>query len=177
MTLVVQTAGPPTALAAPIRDAIRSVDRQLAINRIRTGAELVSMSASERRFAMLLFSLFASVALGLAAAGIYGVLSGAVAARTREMGLRAALGATRSGILGFIVREGMRVAVFGLGLGAVASFFLARLLGGLLYGVKPSDPWTLLAAFGLMTLVALAACAAPAWRAARVDPVRALNSD
>lgn len=176
-SLVLRTTIPEPGLQQAVRTAIRSVDPHLAISQVATAEELVSRSAADRRFAMSLFALFALVAMGLAAAGIYGVLSGSVTARTREIGIRSALGATRGGILGFIVREGMSLTVIGLVLGAVGATMLSRFLQKLLYGVSPTDPMTLAGSLGILAVIALAACAGPAWRATRVDPVRVLKAE
>jgi putative ABC transport system permease protein len=117
------------------------------------------------------------MALVLAAAGIYGVLSGAVTERSREIGIRAALGATRRDIVGMVVRQGLRLAAAGVALGAAAAFGVTRLIAGLLSGVEPTDPITFASVALLLLGVAAAACWAPAWRAARLDPVTALRAE
>ena len=167
----------PAALASAVSKAVWSVDANLAISRVLPATELVRGSAARRQFALHVFAAFAAIALLLAGAGIYGVLSGAVAERTAEIGVRAALGATRRDVVGLIVGQGLRMASAGLVLGIVLALASARLLRGLLFGVRPADPFTLLAVTAILALVATAACAAPAWRAARVDPIRTLRSD
>jgi putative ABC transport system permease protein len=177
VTLVVRGAGRPEDLVRPIRQAVWSVDRTLAISGVAPMDALVRGTTAQRRFAMVAFELFALVALVLAAAGIYGVLAGSVAQRTREFGIRAALGATRSGILSLAMRQGLHLATLGLLIGWVGAFALARLLRGLLYEIAPGDPVTLGAVTVVLGGVALAASLGPAWRAARVDPVTSLKTD
>jgi putative ABC transport system permease protein len=137
--------------------------------------QIISASLAERRFTMLLLIIFASTALVLAAVGIYGVMSYAVSRRTHELGVRMALGATRSDLLQLVVREGMRLAVIGTVVGLVSALGLTRLLASLLYGVRPADPPTLI--FVTLTLGAVAFLAnyVPARRATRVDPMIALR--
>jgi ABC-type antimicrobial peptide transport system permease subunit len=142
--------------------------------------EMQPMSAVVRdsmqltRLAMWLLGLFAASALALAAVGIYGVMSYAVQQRTRELGTRLALGATRGSILWLVMREGMRVAAIGAAIGLVAGIATARFLAALLYGTSPADPITLAGTTALLLLVATVACVVPAHRATRVDPVESL---
>jgi ABC-type antimicrobial peptide transport system permease subunit len=126
---------------------------------------------------MVLFQLFAAVALVLAGAGIYAVIAGSVAERSREMGIRAAMGATRGGLVRLVVSEGMGLAAAGLVLGSVGAILLARWLRSLLYGVGPGDPVTFASVATLLALVAATACLVPAWRAARTDPMEVLRTD
>jgi putative ABC transport system permease protein len=175
--LVVRSDADPAALAAPVSEAVWSVDRSLAISRILPAPQLVRMTAARRRFALQIFSAFAIVALLLAGAGIYGVLSGTVAERTREIGVRTALGATRRDVLGLVIGQGMRMAGMGLALGIAIALSATRLLRGLLFGVQPTDPVTVLAVSVILGVVAIAASAAPAWRAARTDPMKTLRGD
>jgi ABC-type antimicrobial peptide transport system permease subunit len=137
--------------------------------------EIVSGSLATRRFTMILLGVFAGLALLLASVGIYGVISYVVGERTREMGIRMALGAQRSDILWLILRHGGTLAGAGVFLGLMLSIGLARFMTGLLYGVRATDPVTFLAVAMLLGLVALAACCVPALRAARVDPMVALR--
>ncbi|MGE0352016.1 MAG: ABC transporter permease [Gemmatimonadales bacterium] len=178
LALVVKTrSASPAAMVSQVREAIWSVDKDLPVSHIATMAELVSRSASQRRFAMILFQLFALTAMVLSAVGIYGVLAGSVEERTREIGIRAALGADRNRLLSLVVREGMAAALAGLAVGAVGALLLGRLLQGLLYGVSPHDLPTLGTTAVILALVALTACLAPAWRAARVEPMEVLRGE
>ena len=175
--LVARTTGNPALLAAAVRNAVWSVDHDLAISKVATGAELVEQATAQRRLLMRLFEAFGLAALLMAAAGIYGLLARSVAERTRELGIRVALGADRRSILGLVVGRGARLTALGLGLGLAGGLAMGRLLDELLYRVEPSDPITLAAVAGGLALVALGACFVPARRAARVDPVGALKSE
>jgi putative ABC transport system permease protein len=177
MDIVVRTTGDPVALAAAARAAIRAVDPDQPIIRIATMDQIVAASTAARRFALVLFESFAAVALLLAAAGIYGVLAGAVAQRTREIGIRSALGASRGDILGMIVRQGAVLTGIGILLGTVGALALSSGIDRLLFGIGSKDPVTFGGVATLLAVVALAACAIPAWRAARVDPLVALRSE
>jgi putative ABC transport system permease protein len=174
-TLVVRSHVEAPALVAGIRKAIWSVDKDQPIARIATMEDLLAASASERRFALVLFEAFGAVALLLAAMGIYGVLSGSVAERTREIGIRSALGASPGGILSLIVRQGFALTALGAAIGLTAAIAASQALAGLLFGVSRLDPLTYLAMVALLLLVSLVACWMPAWRAARVDPAIALR--
>ena len=136
MSLVVRTTRNPAALAAAVRDAIWSVDRDQAIVRVATMEDLVATSAAERRFALMLFEAFALAALVLAAAGIYGVMSASVAERTREIGVRSALGASRGSVLLMVVREGMTLAGLGVALGLGGAILATRAIAAMLFGVS-----------------------------------------
>jgi putative ABC transport system permease protein len=142
---------------------------------VQTMEQIISDSLSERRFAMLLLIIFASIALVLAAVGIYGVMSYAVSRRTHELGVRLALGASRSEILRLVVAEGMVLAAIGTAVGLAAALRLTRLMASLLYAVRPADPATLAAASLLLAGIALLACYIPAWRATKIDPLVALR--
>jgi putative ABC transport system permease protein len=173
--LLVRTAGDPAAAAAPVRDIIRERDPALAVFGLEPLGRTVSRSVADRRFAMLLVGLFASLALVLAAIGVHGVLSFDVARRVREIGIRMALGAERGTVLRLILGRALALAAIGVASGGAGAFALTRTLSTLLFGVTPYDPATFASAAGLLTLVALAAAAIPAWRAARVDPAAALR--
>jgi len=175
--LVVRTRGNPTALAGAVRRAILEIDPAQPIVKIAAMEEVVAASTAQRRLALTLFTCFAMAALLLAVAGIYGVLAGNVAERTREIGLRAALGATPGKILQLVVGQGLRLAVIGLGVGLFGAFALTRSLRALLFGVGPNDPATIALATGVLLAAALAACFVPAVRALRVDPSQAFRSD
>jgi putative ABC transport system permease protein len=175
--LVVRSHGDAAALAPAVRKAIWSVDRDQPIVRVATMESIVAASAAQRRFALIVFETFALAALVLAGIGIFGILSGSVAARTREIGVRSALGASRGAILALVIQEGMTLtglgAVMGLGGAAIAS----RALSTLLFGVSRLDPLTYFGVTALLAGVSAAACWVPAWRAARVDPSITLRSD
>jgi predicted permease len=173
--LVVRTSNDPASLASVVRREIAAIEPQAPISDVATMEEIVSASVAQRRFSMLLFGLFAAMAVVLAAVGIYGVISYAVAQRTHEIGIRMALGAGRREALRLVVGEGMRPALLGAALGLAAAFGLTRLLAGLLYGVKPADPATFAIVSVLLIGVALLACYVPARRATRVDPMIALR--
>jgi putative ABC transport system permease protein len=177
MSLVVRTRGEPAALVPALRRAIWAVDKDQPIVRVAMMDRLVAATAATRRFTLVLFEVFAAVALALAAAGIYGVLSGMVVERRQEVGVRAALGASRADILVMIVREGLGLAVAGVALGLAAAVALTRFIQGLLYGVPPIDPLTYSGVAALLVIVAIAACWVPAWRAARLDPVEVLRAE
>ncbi|MDB4874892.1 MAG: efflux transporter, permease protein [Gemmatimonadetes bacterium] len=175
--LVVRTSGDPAALANAVRRAIAAIDPAQPIVKIATMDQVIAMSTTQRHLALVLFGAFAVAALLLAVAGIYGVLAGSVAERTREIGVRSALGATPSDIVALVVGQGGRLAVAGIVFGLAGSFALTRFLRTLLFGIGPNDPVTLGGVVALLSLVTLAACLIPAMRAARVDPSWALRSE
>ena len=175
--LVVRTKGDPAAMAGVVRQAIREIDPAQPIVKIASMERVIAASTAQRRLALVLFACFAIAAVLLAVAGIYGVLAGNVAERTREIGLRAALGATPRNILQLIVGQGARLAAVGLAVGLFGAFALTRLLQTLLFGVGPHDPTTLGVATVLLLVTTLAACLVPAVRALRVDPSEAFRSD
>jgi putative ABC transport system permease protein len=177
MSLVVRGRGPVEELAPAIHRAVWSVDREQAIVRVATMADLVAASAAERRFALILFQAFALTALALAAAGIYGVLAGSVAERTREIGVRTALGASRAAIVGLVVRQGLTLTAIGVVLGVAGAVAATQAITALLFGISPLDPATYLGVTAVLAAVALMACSVPAWRAARVDPVSTLRAE
>ena len=173
--VVVRTHGDPTSIAPAARSVIQTLDSEQPIADVRTMQSLLADSVARARFNTLLLTVFAAVALVLAAVGIYGVMSYAVTQRTHELGLRMALGAQRSHVLSLIVRQGMMMATAGVGIGLVAAFAVTRILATLLYGISATDPLTFLAIALLLTGVALLACYLPARRATRVDPMVALR--
>jgi putative ABC transport system permease protein len=175
MTLVARTAGDPSQHVNAIRAQIRAVNRNIPITGVQTMEQLLSRSVAARRFTMALLSVFAGLALILAAVGIFGVMSYAVTERTREIGIRMALGARAGDVVKVIVRQGMRLALIGIVLGLAASFALAPLMQSLLFGVSPTDPVTFIVLAFLLAAVALAACHLPARRAAKVDPMVTLR--
>ncbi len=175
MSLVIRAEGDVVALAPSVRQAVWSVDKDQPIVRVATMDDLLASSAAERRFALILFEAFALAALVLAAAGIYGVISGSVVDRTREIGVRSALGASRRDVLMLVIGQGMALAGFGIAIGGSA--VATRAMVAMLFDVSRLDPITYLAVIGLLTAVALAACSVPAWRAARVDPMGTLRAE
>lgn len=160
-----------------MRRAVHEVEPDLAINDVKTMAVVVSESLWQRRLWGVLLSAFGAGALGLGALGLYGVMSHAVAQRTRELGVRMALGARTRDVLGLVLGEGMKLALAGTAIGALGTRALSRLLASLLFEVSTTDAFTFGAASGLLGLAALAACVMPALRAARVDPAVCLRSE
>jgi putative ABC transport system permease protein len=177
LSFVVRTSGDPGGLTSAIKNAIWSVDRNQAIVRVVTMTRLAEISEAERRFVLMLFAAFASVALLLASAGIYGVLSGMVSERTREIGVRAALGASRRDILALILRKGMLLTLFGIVIGFVAAAAAGKALTSLLFGTSPLELTTYVEVAAILATVSAIASAAPAWRASRVDPSITLRAE
>ncbi len=175
MALLVRTVQDPASATSAVRAAVRAMDPDLPIVEIGTMEEHLGETLSHPRFNMLLLAVFAALALALSALGIYSVLSYAVRRRTREIGIRMALGANRHDVLRLIVLQGMRPAFIGLLVGLAGALALGRVLSSLVFGIRATDPATFAAAGALLGLVALAACAVPAWRASRVHPTEALN--
>ncbi|HTE45740.1 MAG TPA: ABC transporter permease [Gemmatimonadaceae bacterium] len=167
----------PTAFAAPIVAAVHGIDRNVPISAVQTMDAVVNQATAESRFYVVLLAAFAIIAVVLAAVGIYGVMSYSVSRRTHEIGIRIALGAEPSSVLGFVVGQGMRLALAGAAVGLVAAFGLTRLMRGLLFGVGATDPVTFAAVTVTLCAVALAASFLPARRATRIDPLVALRAD
>jgi len=174
---VVRTTGDPVRIASSVPAAVWSVDKNLPVTRMRTMEEVRSISLASQRMNLLLFGLFAALALALATIGIYGVLAYSVAQRTREIGIRLALGAHRKDVLRLVISQGMRLASLGILLGLFGAFALTRLMSGMIYGVSSTDPVTFVAVAALLGVVAIAACYIPARRATRVDPMVALRHE
>ena len=177
MNVVVRSSGDPAAFYSAARNQIQNVDRDLPIFHVVTMEQRVQGSLARRRFAMLLLSLFAGVAVALAMIGIYGVISYVVNQGTREIGIRLALGATPRAILRLVIGRGMALAIPGVLIGLLGSLAFTRMLRGLLFGVSPIDPLTFVAIPVLLVLVALLASYIPAQRATRVDPTVSLHSE
>jgi predicted permease len=177
LNVTVRSRTAAASLAAAVRDEVRGIDPDLPVYGLRTMTERVEASLARRRFSMLLLSLFAGLALILGTIGTYGVMAYHVSQGTRELGIRLALGATPRRVLGFVLREGMAVALSGVAAGLAAAFALTRAMRSLLFGVGATDPLTFLLVPGLLLLAALAACYLPARRAAAVDPVTSLRSE
>jgi putative ABC transport system permease protein len=177
MSLVVRARDDGAALAPAIKNAIWSVDKDQPIVGVATMDTLLAISESQRRFAMVVFEAFALVALVLAATGIYGVLSGHVSERMREIGVRSAMGASRGDILAMVIRQGMTLTGLGLTVGLIGAAAASSALVTLLFGVSRLDPVTYLDVIALAMCVSAIACWVPAWRAARVDPSITLRAE
>jgi putative ABC transport system permease protein len=175
MSVVIATLDRPLSLTPLIRDVVRRIDKDQPLTEIGTVEQMVAASVAPRRFNAWLLGAFAAVALALAAAGIYGVISHSVAQRTHEIGVRIALGARRSEVLKLVLRQGMLLAFGGVCAGFLGSLALARVLTTHLYGITSTDPSTFLSISALALLVALLACLRPAYRATKVDPIVALR--
>jgi putative ABC transport system permease protein len=173
--LVLHTSLSPLSLVSTVRHQVAALDPGLALFDVRTMRELVAQQTASERTESLLIGLFAGLALLLAAVGIYGVMAYLVAQRTREIGIRVALGAKRSDVFKLVVGHGLKLTFIGLAIGIAGALGLARFLASFLYGVRPTDPITFIAVSLLLTAVALAACYVPARRAAKVDPMVALR--
>ncbi|HSC29010.1 MAG TPA: ABC transporter permease [Vicinamibacterales bacterium] len=177
MTLAVRSSGSPASLAGEIRQRIRAMDPNLPVADVRTLEDVVGATLSAPRFTGVLLGAFAVMALALAAIGIYGVLSYVVSRRTREIGIRVAIGARRGDVLRMVLRNGLTLALVGVAIGIAAAAWTSQLMSGLLHGVRPADPLTYTAVGVVLMVVAGLASLAPAWRAARVDPVVALRAE
>jgi putative ABC transport system permease protein len=177
LTLVVRTTGDPLAMVPPVRAQLRALDPEQPVFEVASMDQLLSSQVAQRRFSMTLLGTFAALALVLGVVGVYGVTSYLVAQRTREVGVRLALGAQPAQVVGMVVRQGMVVAAAGLVAGLAGAILAGRLMTGLLYGVSPYDITTLAAVTAVIALATLAANWVPALRAAHVDPLTALRSD
>ncbi|HET9984370.1 MAG TPA: ABC transporter permease [Longimicrobiales bacterium] len=177
MSVVLRTAGDPNRVVPLARAAVQAVDRDQPLARVRTLDSLVGDSLGERRLSMTLLAAFATVALLLAALGIYGIMAHLVTQRTRELGVRMALGAATGDVLGLVLRQGMGLAAAGIAFGLVGALSLTRLMTSQLYSVRATDPATFATVAVVLGAVALLATAVPALRAARVDPVEALRQE
>jgi putative ABC transport system permease protein len=175
MTVAIRTASDPFSAAPALRAALRATDPTLALFRVDSAEHALAGSLRQRRFVLVLLGGFAAVALLLAAVGTYGVVSFAVGARTREVGVRVALGARPAHVFGLVVRQGMTLAAVAVGLGVLGALALGRVMENLLFGVGARDPLTLATVAAGLLLTAFAASALPALRATRIDPVRALR--
>jgi putative ABC transport system permease protein len=177
LSLVVKVRGDAATLAPAIREAIWSVDKNQPVVRVATMDQLLARLVAERRFVLVLFEAFGLVALVLAATGIYGVLSGGVTERTREIGVRVALGASRADILSLVLRQGMALTVLGALIGLCGGVAACSVIAALLFGVSRFDPITYLGVTALLLFVSAIACSIPARRAASVNPVEALRAE
>ena len=170
-----RTTGDPASLGETLRGELKALEKDLAVYDIRTMTAVRAASVAERRFILILASAFGALALLLAAVGVYGVMALVVGERTREMGIRLALGAEPMQVLGLVVRQGMTLAAAGVAGGFVVALITTPAMASQLYGVGPTDPKTLAAVPILLLLVAFLACVGPARRAMRVDAVTALR--
>jgi ABC-type antimicrobial peptide transport system permease subunit len=174
--VAVRTAGDPMAVAGAVRHEIRLMDANVPIANVRSMNEVVATALRTPRLTGFLLGVFGAIGLALAAVGLYGVLAYLVAQRTQEIGIRLAIGADRSQILGMVLKQGLSLAAAGLVIGLVGALALTRLMQGLLYGVGPTDPITFVAVAAVLLIVALAASLLPARRAIKVSPSTALGA-
>ena len=175
MAVVVKTSGDPTQVAAAVRSEVTALDPDQPVFHVKRMAELLDDSVSQPRFRAVLLAVFAMVALALGITGLYGVISYSVSQRTNEMGIRAAVGASRGDLMKLVLGEAVRLAVSGALIGVALAFVLGRSLAKMLFGVRPSDPLTMVGVPLLLVAVAMLAAYIPAWRAARTNPVSALR--
>ncbi len=175
--VVIRLAGDPQTLAASIRDVAAGIDPAQPPYEFQTLAQALADSIAPRRFQLLLLGTFAASALLMALVGIYGVIAFTVSRRTREIGIRLAIGARRGTIAGMVIRQGMGLALGGIAIGAAAALGLTRWMASMLYGVQPHDPAVFVAAMAILAVTALIACAVPAVRGAWIDPLIALRHD
>jgi predicted permease len=175
--VAIRTTGDPGALVPDVRRAVSEFDRDLPIYRVKTMETRVSESLARPRFAMTLLTVFAAIALVLAAIGTYGVMAYLVSQSTRELGIRMALGASGRSVLTLVLRQGVVVTVAGLTAGVAGAWMLTRLMRSMLFGIGHTDPLTFLTVGGILGVVALVATLGPARRAAQVDPTIAMRSE
>jgi putative ABC transport system permease protein len=167
----------PLTLLPAVQQAVWNVNKSVPLGNPRTMNDIIARTLLQKRFTMVLLSIFAGAALLLAAIGLYGVISYSVAQRTREMGIRIALGAQRSDVLRLILRQGMTLVAAGVVFGVAASLGLTRLIASFLYGISASDPITFFVLSAALVFVAFIACWLPARRASSIDPIVALHSE
>ncbi|HEY7183740.1 MAG TPA: ABC transporter permease [Blastocatellia bacterium] len=177
MSLVARTQVEPGNLVRAIQNEVSALDREIALSDVKTMDQYLGAAVAQPRFSALLFGLFALLALSLAAVGLYGVMAYAVSQRTREVGIRMALGAQTTGILRLMIAQGMKLTLLGVGVGLAGAFALTRLMKALLFGVSETDPVTFAAIVLLLATIALLACWIPARRATKVDPMIALRAE
>jgi predicted permease len=175
--ILVRTSADPRSLESAMRRLVREVNPQIAIQQVRTMDTVIMEALWERRLWGVLFLIFAILALTLASIGLFGVMSYLVNQRTREIGIRMALGSSRSSVLGLVAKHGLALAAMGIVLGIAGAFALTRSIQTLIYGIAPNDPSTFVLVALVLGMVAVVACGVPAWRAARIDPIIALRLD
>ncbi|MEW6735011.1 MAG: ABC transporter permease [Acidobacteriota bacterium] len=177
MYLVVRTTVAPMSLTAAIQTAVVDIDKEQPVANMKTIDQVIATSVVPRRFNMFSLGIFATIALALAAAGIYSVISYSVAQRRREIGIRMVLGAQWTDVLKLVMRQGMTLALIGIGIGLIAAFSLTRLMSGLLYRISATDPETFVVVLLVLIVVALLACYIPTRRATKVDPIATLRCE
>jgi putative ABC transport system permease protein len=177
MSVIVRADSDAAALVPAIRAEVFAIDSEQPVQSVRTLESLISSSIRQPRFIATLLCAFAAAALSLAVAGLYGVISYSVAQRTREIGIRVALGACRSDVSRLVVGQGMKLALIGVAVGIIASAMLTRLVSNLLFGVTATDPATYVVTAGLVIVVSVLASYVPARKASRVDPIIALRCE
>lgn len=175
MKLLVRTESDPLELIQAVRHEVHALDPDLPLDHIGTMTHLVDEAATPRSFNTLLLVIFASVALVLSAVGIYGVLSSLVAQRTREIGMRVALGASKGKVLGLLLGRGLKLVLIGVTMGVFGTLAVSRVISNLLYGISSTDLPTFVVVSFFVAIMALAACYVPAHRAASIDPLKALR--
>jgi len=175
MSLVARTQVEPRSLAKAIQNEVAALDREIALGDVKMMDQYLGAAVAQPRFSALLFGLFALLALSLAAVGLYGVMAYTVSQRTREVGVRMALGAQTADVMRLMIAQGMKLTLLGVGVGLTGAFALTRLMKTLLFGVSATDPLTFAVVALSLSLVALAACYLPSRRAAKVDPLLALR--
>jgi putative ABC transport system permease protein len=175
MTLVIRTQGDPAAMAPAVQRELRLIDPDQPVSDVRTMNQVMSDTFASARFNTLLLGLFAGLATLLAAVGIFGVMNYSVALRTREIGIRMALGAQPNRVLMLVLRQGLILTLIGIGIGLAGTLVLTRVMSSLLFGVETTDPATLAVIVLLLLAVSLIACFIPARRATRIDPMQALR--
>jgi len=176
-TVVIRTAGEPESATTALRDVVKQIDPLQPIYNIRTLDQWIEQDSAQARSNTMLLSIFGAVSLLLAAIGVYGVLSYSVTQRTSELGIRIALGARTSDVAGLVLRQGMLLSMAGLVAGALGALALQKLLQTVLFGVSARDPWTFVVVLLGLGAVSGLACALPAWRASRIDPLIALRQE
>jgi putative ABC transport system permease protein len=177
MTLAIRTTADPAAMTSTLRREVLGLDKDLPIFNVKTMEDVVAQSIGSRRLSTMLLSVFAGVALLLAAVGIYGVMAYTVTQRTQDIGIRMALGAQAGDVLRMVVGQGMTLALIGIGVGLAGALGLTRVMANLLFGVNATDPITFVVIPLLLAFVAFLACWLPARRAAQVNPIEALRAE